>query len=64
MTPMVPGTREPRPSVVTSDDTRMPVGGYVHDGTPALPDHTGRVAHSLMWLVDRLIALMRTAPAR
>ncbi|MEQ1730789.1 MAG: hypothetical protein ABL982_20665 [Vicinamibacterales bacterium] len=63
MTPMVPGTREPHPAGVTSEDTGMPVGGYVHDATPPLPDHTGRAAHSMMWLVDRLIALMRTAPA-
>lgn len=60
---MFPGTRESR-AVAPSQEPRMPAGGYVHGTTPTSPEHTGPIGRLVIWLVDRLIALLRTAPAR
>ncbi len=60
---MVPGTRESRLSALPTEPL-MPSAGYNHEGMPPLPDRTGPIAHLMMSLVDRLIALMRVAPSR
>ncbi len=60
---MFPGTRESRPSALAAEP-RMPSAGYTHESIPPPVDRTGPIAHLGMWLVDRLIALMRVAPAR
>ncbi len=60
---MFPGTRESR-VVPLSEEPRMPAGGYVHEDTPRAPDHTGTVGRTVIWLVDRLIGLLRTSSAR
>jgi len=60
---MFPGTRELRPSRLATEP-QMPAAGYTHEGLAPPPDRTGPIAHLGMWLVDRLIALMRVAPAR
>lgn len=61
---MFPGTRESRPTAPAAEEPHGPPGGCAHVSTAPLPDHTGRAGHVMIWLVDRLIGLMRVAPAR
>jgi hypothetical protein len=60
---MFPGTRESRPHAAAAASP-VPAGGYTHASAPPFPDHAGPFAHGMMWLIDRLIALMRVAPSR
>lgn len=61
---MFPGTRESRPTPVPVEEPATPAGGYNQQHTLPAVDHTGPVGRTIIWLVDRLIALMRTAPSR
>jgi len=60
---MFPGTLESRPAKPVGVEPPRPAGGYTHLDAPAPPDHTGTGGRAMLWLVDRLIALMRTAPS-
>ncbi len=61
---MFPGTLESRPSAPAASERPAPPGGYVQEHALPASDHTGRAGRTVIWLVDRLIALLRTAPAQ
>lgn len=56
---MFPGTLESRPSGPQAVDAPAPAGGYVHGTTNPVPAQPTLIGGAMMWLTDRLIALMR-----
>ena len=61
---MFPGTRELRPVALAAAEPTRPSGGYVHGTTSPVPARPTAIGRTMMWLLDRIIALMRSAPAR